>query len=135
MQELYLLSPLLIKTINEKLDQPHIKEIRFKQVSLKKDSVKKLPVKTPQKKEVTLSKEEKQSIVTHVIENVDKRVPIVLGLGGNNTQEILNSLKKSSELSSPLYLPYMDFNRGTPYPSDKINFNLNRLSIKLGWVF
>ena len=30
---------------------------------------------------VTLSKEEKQSVVTHVIENVNKRVPIVLGLG------------------------------------------------------
>jgi len=35
MQELYLLSPLLIKTINEKLDQPHIKQIRFKHVGLK----------------------------------------------------------------------------------------------------
>ncbi|MGZ4035384.1 MAG: 4-hydroxy-tetrahydrodipicolinate synthase [Bacteroidia bacterium] len=48
---------------------------------------------------VTLSKEEKQSVITHVIENVDKRVPIVLGLGGNNTQEILNSLKKSSDFN------------------------------------
>ena len=48
---------------------------------------------------VTLSKEEKQSVVTHVIENVDKRVPIVLGLGGNNTQEILNSFKKSSDFN------------------------------------
>jgi hypothetical protein len=36
MQELYLLSPLIIKTINEKLDQPYIKQIRFKQISLKK---------------------------------------------------------------------------------------------------
>lgn len=62
MQELYLLSPLLIKTINEKLDQPHIKEIRFKQVSLKKDSVKNLPVKTPQKKEVALSKEDERTL-------------------------------------------------------------------------
>jgi hypothetical protein len=35
MQELYLLSPLLIKTINEKLDQPYIKEIRFKHIGLK----------------------------------------------------------------------------------------------------
>ncbi len=48
---------------------------------------------------VTLSKEEKQSIVTHVIENVDKRVPIVLGLGGNNTHEIVTSLKKSSDFN------------------------------------
>jgi 4-hydroxy-tetrahydrodipicolinate synthase len=45
---------------------------------------------------VTLSKEEKHRVVDHVIETVDKRVPIVLGLGGNNTQEILNSLKKES---------------------------------------
>jgi 4-hydroxy-tetrahydrodipicolinate synthase len=45
---------------------------------------------------VTLSKEEKHAVVENVIETVDKRVPIVLGLGGNNTQEILNSLKKDS---------------------------------------
>ncbi len=49
---------------------------------------------------VTLSKEEKQSVVTHVIENVNKRVPIVLGLGGNNTQEILSSFKKSSDFNN-----------------------------------
>jgi 4-hydroxy-tetrahydrodipicolinate synthase len=45
---------------------------------------------------VTLSKEEKSSVVEHVIETVDRRVPIVLGLGGNNTQEIISSLKKES---------------------------------------
>jgi 4-hydroxy-tetrahydrodipicolinate synthase len=49
---------------------------------------------------VTLSKEEKLSVMAHVIENVDRRVPIVLGLGGNNTQEILNSLKKSSDFNN-----------------------------------
>ena len=48
---------------------------------------------------VTLSKDEKQSVVTHIIECVDKRVPIVLGLGGNNTQEILNSLQISSHFN------------------------------------
>ena len=48
---------------------------------------------------VTLSKDEKQSVVTHVIECVDKRVPVVLGLGGNNTQEILNSLKITSNFN------------------------------------
>jgi 4-hydroxy-tetrahydrodipicolinate synthase len=46
---------------------------------------------------VTLSKEEKQSVVAHVVEHTDKRVPVVLGLGGNNTQEILNSFRKSSD--------------------------------------
>jgi 4-hydroxy-tetrahydrodipicolinate synthase len=45
---------------------------------------------------VTLSTEEKKSVVEHVIETVDKRVPIVLGLGGNNTQEIIASLRKES---------------------------------------
>lgn len=42
----------------------------------------------------TLSKEEKETVVEHIIEMVDKRVPIVLGLGGNDTREILTSLKK-----------------------------------------
>lgn len=32
LQELYMLSPLLIKQINEKLDLPRIKQVRFKQV-------------------------------------------------------------------------------------------------------
>ncbi|MCX5925418.1 MAG: DUF721 domain-containing protein [Candidatus Dependentiae bacterium] len=32
LQELYMLSPMLIKQINEKLDLPHIKQIRFKQI-------------------------------------------------------------------------------------------------------
>jgi 4-hydroxy-tetrahydrodipicolinate synthase len=48
---------------------------------------------------VTLSKEEKQSVVAHIIESVDRRVPVVLGLGGNNTQELLNSFKKSSDFN------------------------------------
>jgi len=45
---------------------------------------------------VTLSKEEKDEIVTFVKKKVNKRVPIVLGLGGNNTQEIVTTLKKGS---------------------------------------
>ncbi len=36
LQELYLLSPILIKTINEKLDRPRIKQVRFKQIGKKK---------------------------------------------------------------------------------------------------
>jgi len=46
---------------------------------------------------VTLTKDEKKSIVNQVIETINKRVPLVLGLGGNNTQEILNSLKITSD--------------------------------------
>ena len=41
----------------------------------------------------TLTEEEKQQIRTFVIEQVKGRVPIVLGLGGNNTRAIVESLK------------------------------------------
>ena len=41
----------------------------------------------------TLAKEEKKSIVEFIIKQVNKRVPIVLGLGGNNTQEVTNNFK------------------------------------------
>jgi 4-hydroxy-tetrahydrodipicolinate synthase len=41
---------------------------------------------------VTLSKDEKKAVVNSVIESVGGRVPIVVGVGGNNTQEILDSL-------------------------------------------
>jgi hypothetical protein len=62
MQELYLLSPLLIKTINEKLDQPYIKQIRFKQVVLKRATIKISPTKMVHKKEVFLSKKDEHTL-------------------------------------------------------------------------
>ena len=40
----------------------------------------------------TLSANERQAVIDFVIEVVEKNVPIVLGLGGNNTQEIMNSM-------------------------------------------
>jgi len=42
---------------------------------------------------VTLTKDEKTAIIGFVVETVDKRVPVVLGLGGSNTQEVINCLK------------------------------------------
>ncbi len=42
----------------------------------------------------TLNKEEKHSILEFVIDRVNKKVPVVLGLGGNNTNEILESFKE-----------------------------------------
>ena len=45
---------------------------------------------------VTLDKEEKAAIVEHVIQAANKRVPVVLGLGGNSTNEILHSLETLS---------------------------------------
>lgn len=46
---------------------------------------------------VNLTKEEKKLVVKHVVDTVNKRVPVVLGLGGNNTQEIVDSLKVKSD--------------------------------------
>lgn len=45
---------------------------------------------------VTLSKEEKKAVISYVIEAIDSRVPLVVGIGGNNTQEIVNSLRHSN---------------------------------------
>jgi Dna[CI] antecedent, DciA len=57
MQELYLLSPLLIKTINENLDQPYIKQIHFKHSTLKNS---KKNDKTP----IVLKKNKQEIILT-----------------------------------------------------------------------
>ena len=42
---------------------------------------------------VTLSKEEKKAIISYVVETVDNRVPVVYGIGGNNTQEVINAIR------------------------------------------
>lgn len=44
---------------------------------------------------VTLSKEEKKAVISYVVETIDKRVPLVVGIGGNNTQEIINSVRQT----------------------------------------
>lgn len=44
----------------------------------------------------TLSKDEKNAVISYVIEVVDNRVPIVIGMGSNNTQEIVNSINSNS---------------------------------------
>lgn len=44
---------------------------------------------------VTLSKEEKEKVINHIVKVNKKRLPLVLGVGGNNTAEIVTSLKKS----------------------------------------
>jgi 4-hydroxy-tetrahydrodipicolinate synthase len=45
---------------------------------------------------VTLSKDEKLAILDFVVETVNKRVPIVAGIGGNNTQEVINTIKSTT---------------------------------------
>lgn len=79
MQELYLLSPLLIKTINSHLDQPRIKQIRFKAVGI-----------TKPKKEIVYEKQQE----------VPKNIPLVLNqrekevLAAIGDQELRNSLQR-----------------------------------------
>jgi len=43
---------------------------------------------------VTLSKDERVAILDFVVETVAKRVPVVVGIGGNNTREVVNSLSE-----------------------------------------
>ena len=42
---------------------------------------------------VTLTKDEKKAIICYILEVIDSRVPLVVGIGGNNTQEIINQVR------------------------------------------
>lgn len=42
---------------------------------------------------VTLSKEEKNAVINFAIDTIEKRVPLVVGIGGNNTQGIIDIIK------------------------------------------
>lgn len=42
---------------------------------------------------VTLTKDEKMAVIGFVVETVDGKVPVVLGLGSYNTQEVINCIK------------------------------------------
>ena len=43
---------------------------------------------------VTLTDEEKVSVLEYIIDVAKNRVPIVLGLGGNNTSNVVQQIKK-----------------------------------------
>ncbi|MGZ3866800.1 MAG: 4-hydroxy-tetrahydrodipicolinate synthase [Bacteroidia bacterium] len=43
----------------------------------------------------TLSVEEKMQVVSHIVKENKKRVPLVLGIGGNNTQEVIEIIKQN----------------------------------------
>ena len=62
MQELYLLTPLLINTINQNLDQPRIKQVRFKQAGIKKarPPLAQAVISKKKTKEVTLTQEDER---------------------------------------------------------------------------
>src|SRR4030042_3387185 len=42
---------------------------------------------------VTLSKDEKKAVGNQGIDVVNKRLPVVVGIGGNNTQDVISSIK------------------------------------------
>ncbi|MEW7290452.1 4-hydroxy-tetrahydrodipicolinate synthase [Aquimarina sp. 2304DJ70-9] len=44
---------------------------------------------------VTLSKEEKKKLVAHIVNVNDKRLPLVIGIGGNNTAAILKEIEET----------------------------------------
>jgi 4-hydroxy-tetrahydrodipicolinate synthase len=44
----------------------------------------------------TLTKDEKNAVLHFVIEQVNKRVPVVLGIGGNNTLEVVSQVSNTS---------------------------------------
>ena len=46
----------------------------------------------------TLSSDERVAVVDFVIEAVDKRIPVVVGIGGNNTQNIIDTIRDSIAL-------------------------------------
>jgi len=43
-----------------------------------------------------LTKDEKSAVINHVVDTVEGRVPLVLGIGGNNTQEVVDTIKHSN---------------------------------------
>lgn len=44
---------------------------------------------------VTLTHDEKAAVMSYVVEKCDKRVPLVAGIGGNNTQDIINFAREA----------------------------------------
>jgi 4-hydroxy-tetrahydrodipicolinate synthase len=44
----------------------------------------------------TLYREEKKALISYIVEVIDRRIPLIVGIGGNNTQEIINSIRQSN---------------------------------------
>ncbi len=42
----------------------------------------------------TLSRDEKKALTSYVLETIDGRLPLVIGIGGNNTQDIISYIKQ-----------------------------------------
>ena len=44
---------------------------------------------------VTLTKDEKNAVISYVLETNDSRVPLIVGIGGNHTQEVVNNIRQT----------------------------------------
>lgn len=44
---------------------------------------------------VTLTQDEKNAVISYISEVVDGKIPLVVGFGGNNTQEVINSIRQA----------------------------------------
>src|SRR5512136_2892014 len=44
---------------------------------------------------VTLTGDEKKAVIYYVVEAVDNRIPLIVGIGGNNTQEVINNIRQT----------------------------------------
>ena len=44
----------------------------------------------------TPTRDEKKAIISFIVEAIDGRVPLVVGIGGNNTQDIISSIRHSN---------------------------------------
>ncbi len=62
LQELYLLSPTILQTINENLDQPRIKTVRFKQVGSPKQRKKVFQKRVEKTAPISLNQREKTAL-------------------------------------------------------------------------
>ncbi|WP_108868288.1 4-hydroxy-tetrahydrodipicolinate synthase [Aquimarina aquimarini] len=84
---------------------------------------------------VTLSKEEKKKLIAHIVAVNNKRLPLVLGVGGNNTSVVLEEVKEvnSDDFDAILSVVPM-YNRPTQegiYEHYKAISNVSRLPIIL----
>ncbi len=43
----------------------------------------------------TISKDEKKALISFALETIDKRIPLVVGIGGNNTQDTITQIKNT----------------------------------------
>lgn len=64
LQELYLLSPVIVQTINSNLDRPRIKRLRFKQIGRKKEQKKSCITAKQKIVSIVLKKKEQQALET-----------------------------------------------------------------------